>query len=57
MDMCESYLTITYLKISGASSCRCIKIVGCLRYNRRQLYLVYRKDFGCLIKNIEEGAL
>jgi hypothetical protein len=34
MNMCESYLTKTYLKISGASSCRCIRITGCLCYNR-----------------------
>jgi hypothetical protein len=34
MNMCESYLTKTYLKISGASSCRCIGIAGCLRYNQ-----------------------
>jgi hypothetical protein len=35
MNMCESYLTKTYLIISGASSCRCIGIAGCLRSNRR----------------------
>ena len=34
MNMCESYLTKTYLKISIASSSRCIGIAGCLRYNR-----------------------
>ena len=34
MTMCESNLTKTYLKISGASSCRCIGIAGCLRCNR-----------------------
>ena len=34
MTMCESYLTKTYLKISGASSCKCIGIPGCLRYNQ-----------------------
>jgi hypothetical protein len=28
MNMCESYLTKTYLKISGASSCRCIGIAA-----------------------------
>jgi hypothetical protein len=34
MNMCKCYLTKTYLKISIASSCRCIGIAGCLRYNR-----------------------
>ena len=34
MTRCESCLTKTYLRISGASSCRCIGIVGCLHYNR-----------------------
>jgi hypothetical protein len=33
MNMCESYLTKTYLKISGVSHCRCIGIGGCLPYN------------------------
>ena len=33
-NLCESYLTKTYAKIAGASSCRCIRIAGCLRYNR-----------------------
>jgi hypothetical protein len=28
MTMCESYLTKTYLRISGASSCRCIGIAA-----------------------------
>jgi hypothetical protein len=37
MNMCESYLTKTYLKISGASSCRCIGIAGYLRYNEGAL--------------------
>jgi hypothetical protein len=34
MNICESYLTKTYLKISRASSCRCIGIAECLRYNQ-----------------------
>ena len=34
MNMCESYLTKTYLKISGASSCRCIGTARCLYYNQ-----------------------
>ena len=34
MNMCESYFSKTYLKISGASSCRCIGIAGYVRYNR-----------------------
>jgi hypothetical protein len=34
MNMCESYLTKTYLKFSAASSCRYIGIAGCLRYNQ-----------------------
>jgi len=34
MNMCESYLTKTYLKISGASSFRCFGIAGCLHYNQ-----------------------
>ena len=33
MTMCASYSTETYLKISRASSCMCIGIAGCLRYN------------------------
>jgi hypothetical protein len=32
MSICKSYL-----KISRASSCRCIEIVGCLPYNQRSL--------------------
>ena len=32
--MCESYLTKTYLKIFGASSCRCTGIAECLRSGR-----------------------
>ena len=34
MKMCESSLTETYLKISKASSCRCIWLAGCLCYTR-----------------------
>jgi hypothetical protein len=34
MNMCESYLTKTYLKVFGASSCRYIGIVGYLLYNQ-----------------------
>jgi hypothetical protein len=34
MNMCESYLTKTYLKISGANSCMRIGIAECLHYDR-----------------------
>ena len=34
MNMCGSYLTKTYLINSGASSCTCIGIAGCLPYKR-----------------------
>ena len=44
MIMCESYLTKTYLKISGASSCRCIGIAGCIRYNQRSFTHVLGKS-------------
>ena len=33
LTMYESHLTKTYLKIFGASSCTCIGIAKCLRYN------------------------
>ena len=33
MNICESYLTETYLKTSKASSCRCTWIVMCLHDN------------------------
>ena len=39
MNMFENYLTKTYLKISEASSSRCIGIAGYLRHNR-ELYPV-----------------
>ena len=38
MNMYKSYLTKSYLKISRASSCRCIGISGCLHYNPKELY-------------------
>jgi hypothetical protein len=57
MNMCESYLTKTYLKISGASSCRCIGIAGCLRYNQESFTWIFRKNLGYLIKSSGEGAL
>ena len=44
MTMCESYLTKTYLEISGASSCRCIGIAGCVHYNRGSFTLVLGKS-------------
>ena len=33
MNMCEIYVSKTYLKISRASSYRCIGIAGCIGYN------------------------
>jgi hypothetical protein len=53
MNMFESYLSKTYFIISGASSCRCIGIAGCLQ---RELYLGFGKNFGYLIKLGGEGA-
>ena len=46
MNMCESYLT--YLKISGASSCRCIGIAGCLRYNQGSFTRFLRNILGLI---------
>jgi hypothetical protein len=57
MNMCESYLTKTYLKISRASSCRCIGIAGCLSYNRGSFTYILGKTFGYLVKWGGEGAL
>ena len=34
MNMCETHLIQTYLKISGVGSHRCIGIVGCLGYHK-----------------------
>ena len=44
MIMCESYLTKTYWKISGASSCRCIGITGRVRYNQGSFTQVLGKS-------------
>ena len=57
MNMCESYLTKTYSKISGASSFRCIGIAKCLYYNQESFTRVFRKDFGYLVKPCEDGPL
>jgi hypothetical protein len=46
MNMCESYLTETYYKISRASSCRCIGIAGCLHYNQGSFTQFLEKNFG-----------
>ena len=48
MNMYESYLTKTYLRTSGASSCRCVGIAG------RELYPVLRKYFG---SSVGKGAV
>jgi hypothetical protein len=59
MNMCGSYLTKTYLIISGASSCRCIGIAGCLPYNRGSLYFsptsVTWSKFGCQLRWVRVG--
>jgi hypothetical protein len=55
MTMCKSYLTKTYLKISRASSCRCIGIAGRVRYNRGSFTWVLREVFGYLLSS-GEGA-
>jgi hypothetical protein len=57
MTICESHLTKSYVIISGASSCRCIGIAGCLPYIMRELYLGLRENFGYLVKSGGEGAL
>ena len=49
--MCESYSIRTYLEISGASSCRCIGIASCVRYNRWELYPGIREVFGLSAHN------
>ena len=56
MNMCESYLTKTYSKSSGASSCRCIGIAGCLPYDRGSFTRFLEKDVGYLVKSGGEGA-
>ena len=57
MNMCESYLIKTYLIISRASSCRCIGIVGCLRYNRGSFTRFLGEYLGYLVKSGGKGAL
>ena len=54
--MCESYLTKTYLNISGASSCRCIKITRCLNYNQESFTRILGIVFGYLITSGGERA-
>ena len=48
MNMCESYLTKTYLKISRASSGRCIGIAGHLPYNRGSFTRVLGNTLGLI---------
>ena len=55
MTMCESYLTITYLEICGASSCRCIGIAGCVRYNRGSFTQVLGKSL-VICYNVKWGG-
>ena len=43
MNMCENYLTKTYSKTSGSSSCRCMGIAKCLGYNQESLTLFLAK--------------
>ena len=50
MTMCGSYLTNTYLKISGANSYRCIGIARCLRYNQRSFTRFLGNVFGYLLR-------
>ena len=58
ITMCKSYLTKTYLKISGASSCsRCIGIAGCARYNRGSFTCVLWKPLVICWCQVGEGAL
>jgi hypothetical protein len=51
----ESYLTHTYSKISGASSCRCIGIARCLRYNQGSFTQFLENTLD--LKSGEKGAL
>ena len=50
MNMCESNLTRTYLKISKASCPRCTGIAGVPLPYPRELYLAFSRDFGYLGK-------
>ena len=57
MNICESYLTIAYSKMSGASSCRWTGIAKCLHHNQESLTHVSRKDFDYLVKPCGVGPL
>ena len=46
MNMCESYLTRTYLKVFEASSRRCTGITRMPLPYLREPYPVFQKDFG-----------
>jgi hypothetical protein len=50
MNMCESYLTKTYLKNSRASSFRCIGIAECLPY--RVVYCVVTRVVYCDVMTV-----
>jgi hypothetical protein len=47
MNMRENYLTKTYSTISGASSCRCIGIARCIRYNQESFTQFLGKTLVC----------
>jgi hypothetical protein len=55
MNMCESYLSKTYLKIAGASSCRCIGIARCLRYNRGSFTRFLGNTLGLSLSRVGKG--
>jgi hypothetical protein len=55
MNMCKRYLTETYLKTSEASSCRCIGIAGCLRYNRGNFTLFLGNTLGLSLSQVKGG--
>jgi hypothetical protein len=50
MNMCESYLPRTYLKIYRASSYRCIGIINVPMPEPRELFLVVRDYYSYLVK-------
>ena len=55
MTMCESFLRKTYLEISETSSCRCIRIAGCARYNRGSFTWVLGKSLVICQCQVEGG--
>ena len=58
MAMRENYLTRTYLEISGASSCGCIGIAGCARYNRGSFTQGLGKSLVRVFANVKwEGGI